>query len=61
MGREKRQADLGNDEVAVIERGIMPIDQNVVVAELGDWGRLGEFDILKSAFTGDVVLLRGCW
>ena len=59
--RAKGMADLGDDQVAVVERGIVPIDKDVVIAQLGDWGGLCEFDILESAFAGDVVLFRGGW
>lgn len=61
LGGEKGEADLGNDEIAVVERGIVPIDEDIVVAEFGNRGRLGEFEILETALAGEVVLFRSGW
>ena len=39
---------LRNDQVAVIERGVMELDEHVVVAERGNLGRLGELQVIEA-------------
>lgn len=39
----------------------MDVDENVVVAEIGDFGVLDELQAIEAILTGDQPLLCSCW
>ena len=53
---------LGDEQVSIIEGGVMEVDKNVVVSKLGKLGFLVEFETVKPFFACYLPLLscRGC-
>ena len=54
-------AHFGNDQVAVVERDAVDLDENVMVAEGGDWGGLFELDVVEAGGAVEGILLGGGW
>jgi len=53
---------LCDDEIAVVERGIVEVDKNIMITKLGDVGFLGELKAVKAIFTSHIPLSRsGRW
>lgn len=50
---------LYNREVSVVERSVVEVDENVVVAELGNFGLFIEFEAVEAIFASEGPLLGG--
>lgn len=52
---------LGNYEVAVVQRGIMKVDEDVLFTQCRDLSFVVEFEAIEAVFAFDRPLLGCCW
>lgn len=55
-----KTAYFGNDKVTVIERGVVEVDKDIMIAECRYFGFVVKFEALKSVHTLNGPLLRRC-
>lgn len=52
--------DLGDDEVSIVERNVVEVNENVMLTQLGYLGLFIKLETVEAGLAGDGPLLRGC-
>ena len=54
-------AYLGYDEISIVKRGIVEMDQDIMITQLWELSILMELETVKAIFAGNSPLFGGCW